>query len=218
MNKSGVWADAPQRLLTMAIGLPIVLGIVFLGEPISTLAAIIVAGIAIYELYHISRLHTKWLGIFIIAAAIYIAFPMTLLIFIRNGTNGLSWTLLLLFTNWTTDSMALVGGRMFGKHKLAPRISAGKTWEGAEVGFISGCCAGWIVGGIAGLPIAIVLISAPVVALMTILGDLFESRIKRLFEVKDTSHLLPGHGGFLDRLDGLLLALPVFYVIIGIGA
>ncbi len=216
MNKSGVWADTPQRLLTMAVGLPIILGIVFVGTPLSTIAVIIVSSIAVYELYHISHLGRKWLWLFLIGAVIYIIFPMTLLVLIRNSDKGLSWTLLLLITNWTTDSMALVGGRMFGKRKLAPRISSGKTWEGAEVGFISGCCAGWLIGVIAILPTIIVLIAPPVVAIMTILGDLLESRIKRGFKVKDASHLLPGHGGFLDRLDGLLLALPVFFVIISL--
>lgn len=214
MTKSGVWADTPQRLLTVLIGLPIVLGIVFAGAPVSTIAIIIITLISIIELYTISHVHGRRLGFFITGVTIYIVFPMTLLMFIRDGKNGLEWTLLLFFANWTTDTFALLGGRMFGKHKLAPRISAGKTWEGAKIGFISGCCAGWIVGLIADLPFIIVLIAPPIVAIMTILGDLLESRIKRLLNVKDTSQLLPGHGGFLDRIDGLLLAIPIFYIII----
>ncbi|MCU0481126.1 MAG: phosphatidate cytidylyltransferase [Anaerolineae bacterium] len=214
MTKSGVWADTPQRLLTVLIGLPIVLGIVFLGAPLSTITIIIIATIAIIELYTISHVHGRWIGFFIMGVAIYIVFPMSLLIAIRDGENGLEWTLLLFFTNWGTDTFALLGGRMFGKRKLAPKISAGKTWEGAEIGFISGCCAGWIVGLTAGLPFLTVLIAPPIVSIMTILGDLLESRIKRLLNAKDSSHLLPGHGGFLDRIDGLLLAIPIFYIII----
>jgi len=214
MTKSGLWADTPQRLLTVVIGLPIVLGIVFAGAPLSTVAIIIIAGIASIELYTISHVNLQRLSLFIIGILIYIGFPMFLLILIRDGQHGLEWTLLLFFTNWATDTFALLGGRMFGKHKLAPRISAGKTWEGAEIGFISGCCAGWIVGLTAGLPLGTVIIAPPMVSVMTIIGDLLESRIKRLLKVKDASHLLPGHGGFLDRIDGLLLAIPVFYAII----
>lgn len=216
MAQSDKWADTPQRVMTAIIGLPIVIGAVIIGSPISTILIVLVACIAVYELYGISNLKKRWLGLFSIGAFIYIGIPMMLLVIIRDGENGFAYTLLLLITNWTTDSMALIGGRLFGKHKLAPHISSGKTWEGALTGFVIGYYTGGLVGIIAQLPIDIILTAPPLVACMTILGDLLESRIKRLFNVKDASHLLPGHGGFLDRLDGLLLAIPIFYLIINL--
>ncbi|PJF29314.1 MAG: phosphatidate cytidylyltransferase [Phototrophicales bacterium] len=214
MTQSDKWADVPQRLLTAIIGLPIVLAGLFIGSPISTIGIILIALIAMFELYHISHINKQWQGLFLMGMVIYIGIPMGLLVVIRDGENGLSYTLLLLITNWTTDSMALIGGRLFGKHKVAPHISSGKTWEGVIIGFISACIAGWLVGILARLSPTIIIIAPPMVACMTILGDLLESRIKRLFHVKDASQLLPGHGGFLDRIDGLLLAIPIFYLII----
>lgn len=216
MAQSDKWADTPQRVRTALFGLPIVIGAIVIGSPISTILIFIVACISAYELYHISHLKKRWLGLFSIGAFIYIGIPMMMLVIIRDGENGFAYTWLLLITNWTTDSMALIGGRLFGKHKLAPHISSGKTWEGAGIGFASACIMGWLVGIIAQLPIGITLIAPPAIACMTILGDLLESRIKRFFKVKDASHLLPGHGGFLDRLDGLLLAIPIFYLIINL--
>lgn len=212
-HRSGIWSDAPQRLLTTAIGLPIILGVIIIGAPLSTLVIIGVSGIAIYELYRLSQVQKKWLWLFCVAVSLYICLPMLLLNFIRDGADGMLWTLFLLVTNWSTDTFALIGGRLFGKRKLAPRISAGKTWEGAIIGFLSGCCAGWIVGNMAELPLHIILIASPIIALMTILGDLLESQIKRFFNAKDAGQLLPGHGGFLDRIDGLLLAIPPFYIL-----
>ncbi len=214
--QSDKWADTPQRVMTAIIGLPIVIGAVIIGSPVSTILSFLVACIAIYELYHISHLKKRWLGVFSIGAFVYIGIPMMLLVIIHDGENGIAYTLLLLITNWTTDSMALIGGRLFGKHQLAPHISSGKTWEGAGIGFVSACVAGWLVGLIAQLPLGIIVIAPPCIACMTILGDLLESRIKRFFKVKDASQLLPGHGGFLDRLDGLLLAIPIFYLIINL--
>lgn len=213
-DRSDKWADAPQRLLTAVIGLPIVIGVAVIGSPVSTILVIIVTGICLYELYHMSHRKKRWLGLIWLGALAYIGIPMMLLVHIRDNQNGLAYTLFLFITNWTTDSMALIGGRLVGKHPLAPHISSAKTWEGAGIGFTSACLLGWLVGHVGQLPSAIVIMAPPAIACMTIIGDLLESRIKRLFNVKDASQLLPGHGGFLDRIDGLLLAIPIFYLII----
>lgn len=114
---------------------------------------------------------------------------------------------------WISDVMAYVAGSLWGKHKLAPKISAGKTWEGAASGFIFTLLTGyifqkylftddrvnWIIIG------AIVAVGAP-------LGDLIESKLKRFFEVKDSGKLMPGHGGFLDRLDSFIFVIPMVYL------
>ncbi len=147
----------------------------------------------------------------LLVGALYIGVPLAALITIRNTPDGLAWILMLLICNWGTDSFALVGGRMFGRTKLAPNISAGKTIEGAATGFVCGVLAGALVGVGFGLPMGAVLVLNPIIALFTIIGDLVESVFKRHYQVKDTGGLLPGHGGFLDRIDGLILAIVPFY-------
>jgi phosphatidate cytidylyltransferase len=127
--------------------------------------------------------------------------------------NGHRWLLLALAIVWAADSGAYFAGRKFGKVKLAPRISPNKTVEG----LIGGAVAGMIVA-VAAAPFAGASVKqlpyVAVVAVWTILfsvvGDLFESLLKRHVGVKDSSHLIPGHGGVLDRVDSILAALPVF--------
>jgi phosphatidate cytidylyltransferase len=108
---------------------------------------------------------------------------------------------------WGTDILAYFVGRAVGGPKLAPRISPGKTWSGAIGGTLSGVIAGcvviWLVGEQlhAGLVLFTIFLS-----IFSQIGDLFESYIKRRFGVKDSSHLIPGHGGVMDRVDGLVFA------------
>lgn len=127
--------------------------------------------------------------------------------------NGHRWLLVALVIVWAADSGAYFVGRQFGKHKLSPRISPNKTVEGLLGGLAAGLAVG--VGGalFAGAQVA----QLPAVALITVIavgasvvGDLYESLLKRHVGAKDSSNLLPGHGGILDRLDGVLAALPVF--------
>ncbi|MDE2114220.1 MAG: CDP-archaeol synthase [Hyphomicrobiales bacterium] len=109
---------------------------------------------------------------------------------------------------WGTDVMAYFGGRLIGGPKLWPRISPSKTWSGTLVGIASGALLGlflcWLAGK-AGAP-GFVLGLGLILAIGAQMGDLFESAIKRRFGVKDSSPLIPGHGGFMDRLDGFIFA------------
>lgn len=117
---------------------------------------------------------------------------------------------------WVADIAAYFSGRAFGRHKLAPSISPGKTWEGAGGGAIAVIAYAIAVGCLTDrLPLLMphYLLAALGLLLLTavsILGDLFESLVKRQAGVKDSSALLPGHGGVLDRIDSLTSALPVF--------
>jgi phosphatidate cytidylyltransferase len=120
--------------------------------------------------------------------------------------------LVLLGILWVGDAAALYGGRMLGKHPLAPTISPRKTVEGAFAGIIASVIAGvtlgvWLAGESPGALVAGSIIAAGAGQL----GDLAESALKRSAGTKESSPLLPGHGGMLDRLDGLLFAAPVFY-------
>ena len=113
---------------------------------------------------------------------------------------------------WIGDTAAYYGGRSFGRHLLAPRVSPKKTVQGAVFGLVGSVLAG-VIGGmwILGEPWLKLAEISVLTAIVGQLGDLAESVLKRSVGVKDSSSILPGHGGILDRLDSLLLAAPVFY-------
>ena len=142
-----------------------------------------------------------------------VGIALSSLYLIREGQDGLAWILFLLASNWGTDIFALIGGRLWGKRKLAPKISAGKTVEGAIAGVVMGTVGGVSVALVAGLPIwAFVL--AFCITFVTILGDLSESKLKRFYNVKDSGSILPGHGGVLDRIDGLIPSSIFLFIIL----
>jgi phosphatidate cytidylyltransferase len=121
---------------------------------------------------------------------------------------------------WVADISAYFVGRAFGRHKLAPAISPGKTWEGASGAILGGLLYVFLLRQYGNLPLtlsvaAIVPVTAVLVAI-SIIGDLFESMIKRQAGVKDSSQLLPGHGGVLDRIDSLTSTLPLVVAAFGL--
>ncbi len=129
---------------------------------------------------------------------------------------GHHWLMFALMVNWIGDTGAYYVGRKFGKHKMAPRVSPGKSWEGAAASAVTG-----VIFGLIYLPLAIP--STPVWAAGAIalaanaagqVGDLAESALKRGAGVKDSGTMLPGHGGMLDRLDSSLFAIPVVYTLV----
>ena len=124
--------------------------------------------------------------------------------------------LLLLVTIVVSDTMQFYGGRRFGRRRLAPAVSPGKTVEGAFCGAVGAamafaCVGSWWLPGLA--PIARVALGITLGAI-GMAGDLFESHLKRASGVKDSSGLIPGHGGVLDRIDALLFAAPVYYTVV----
>ncbi|MCF7222665.1 phosphatidate cytidylyltransferase [Marilutibacter chinensis] len=135
-----------------------------------------------------------------------------------NGDAGHRWLLVALAIVWAADSGAYfagrrLGGRLFKGRKLAPRISPNKTFEGLLGGLLAGVAAGVGFGLFAGAPPAQlpwVVLASVIAVLFSVIGDLFESLLKRHVGLKDSGHLIPGHGGVLDRLDGVLAALPAF--------
>jgi phosphatidate cytidylyltransferase len=145
------------------------------------------------------------------AGAFYIGIPCLSLIWIRtdwdNGMVAVFWLLVLV---WAADSGAYAAGRLIGGPKMAPRISPNKTWAGLGGCVVAAAGAGAAVAKVAGLDadgvVNAVVISA-LIGLVSQGGDLVESAIKRHFKVKDSSSLIPGHGGVLDRVDALLAAI-----------
>ncbi len=129
--------------------------------------------------------------------------------------NGPTWALFALLIVWMADSGAYFVGVRFGKRKLAPRISPGKSWEGFFGGLLATVLLAVVALSFLGLrwtSLPDLLLLTLVTALFSVAGDLFESLLKRHAGAKDSSHLIPGHGGVLDRVDSLLAALPVFVV------
>jgi phosphatidate cytidylyltransferase len=148
-----------------------------------------------------------------LAAPVYVGVPMALLVLI-HALGAWPATLLLVALVVVSDSAQYYSGRAFGRHPLAPAISPKKTIEGAVGGLIAGVLFMTFVGSTvfpAAPVVSLGMIGALLVAL-GIAGDLFESRLKRAAGMKDSSALIPGHGGILDRIDALLFAAPAFYL------
>ena len=144
----------------------------------------------------------------------YVGLTAVALIWLRaDGFAGRRDVLFLLLVVWATDIFAYVAGRLVGGPKLAPAISPGKTWSGAAGGLLGALLVGAVMAaGFAGLALAAVLsvvAQAAVLSVVAQAGDLLESALKRRFGVKDSGKLIPGHGGALDRLDGVLTAAPL---------
>lgn len=128
---------------------------------------------------------------------------------------GLAWLMFVLVTTWMTDVFAYLVGRKWGRIKLIPHVSPGKTREGAIAGLIGGAASGAIAAYVFGVPVplAISLLMGAVVATGAMIGDLVESLIKREIGIKDMGSVIPGHGGLLDRVDALLVTVPLtFYM------
>ena len=169
-----------------------------------------------------------------------VALPLALLVQIRNmwvgAVPGTVWILYLLAVVWAGDTCAMYAGKAIGRHKMSPRISPGKTWEGAIASVIGGVAAGTLIylkayGISTGLAayglieptqvyrnltrpahVGTIVILSALINIAAQLGDLVESLIKRGAGVKDSGSLLPGHGGMFDRIDALLFAVPVFWI------
>lgn len=139
---------------------------------------------------------------------IYIGAPTLATLWLRDGEDGFAWTALLFAVTWSADTGAFLVGSALKGPKLEPRLSPKKTWSGLFGGLLAGTTAGFLIPLFVDLPIS--QATAGVIGLVgsaaTVAGDLWESALKRRFGVKDSGGLIPGHGGLLDRVDGLMFA------------
>lgn len=169
-----------------------------------------VASLLAFAAYLVNRA-TGWL----VGGIIYAGAPSASLAFLRGADDGGFLAALILFaTVWATDIFAYFVGRSLGGPKLAPSISPGKTWSGAIGGLAAAVAAAMAVAawyGPAGSPVFPVVIA--LVSIWSQLGDLFESWVKRRFGVKDSGTMIPGHGGMMDRVDGLAAGAIALYMI-----
>lgn len=132
------------------------------------------------------------------------------LVYVRQQINGAWLVLLLMLIVAVADSGGYFAGRRFGKHKLAPAVSPGKTWEGFAGGFVANCLLALILSQMLDVSLLLMLVLIVPTSLISVLGDLLESMVKRHAGAKDSGSILPGHGGILDRVDGITAGAPVF--------
>lgn len=197
--------ELPGTLLPVMVAATAVLTAA--GYGVAALAALIVVGAAVAAGAARGGQGSRWLA----GGIVYVGVAAIATVWLRlRGPAGLGNMLFVILIVWASDSGAYLFGRLVGGPKLAPRISPSKTWAGAVGGLAFAVLAGLLVAvGFVGAP-------SPLVALVSIAlgtasqgGDLLESAIKRHFGAKHSGTLIPGHGGLLDRLDGVLAAAPV---------
>jgi len=204
-----------SRLLGTIAGIILSGGFFYLEEP-ALFAGIAGAGFSfcLYKIVtfknqenHYSDLTKHFIGIFVIV------FLISHLIWLRGLYQGRLLFFFLLTMVYSGDTFAFYGGTLLGKHKLAPRISPGKTQEGAILGLI-GSVLGGLVFAFFFFPktsIMVIIFLAGIAGILGQLGDLWESALKREAKVKDSGNFFPGHGGVLDRLDSLFFSAPFLY-------
>lgn len=157
-----------------------------------------------------SDIAARW----IFAGGLYVGLAVVALVVLRQGPHGFGVIVFVLLTAWASDTAAFFVGRRLRGPKLWPSVSPSKTWSGAIGGFVAAVGLGALVAAFLGAPIsAVTLLLAAVVAVSAQLGDLLESALKRHFMVKDAGTLIPGHGGVMDRVDGIVAASMVLAVI-----
>ena len=188
------------------------LGLAGLGLIVVLVAAIISALLAFGERGHMAAF-----------GALYAGLPAVALVWLYRGdAAGYLAVLFILLTVWATDTGAYFAGRLIGGHKLMPRVSPNKTWSGLAGGIAAGALVG--VGfalARADLALGHMIVAGGLLGAVSQAGDLLESALKRAYGVKDASTLIPGHGGFMDRIDGLsaaALAAAIFAVAVNIQA
>ena len=196
--------------------LPVAVGAAWVGG-VAFIALVVLAGIAmLWEWWRFPRQSATqpaaWTRgpLWVLLGLIYVILPCAALIWLRQtpevGRHIVFW---LFCAVWATDTGAYAAGRSIGGPKLIPRISPNKTWAGLLGGMVSAGIAGGLVASLdPAMPALMLAALAALVAVVAQAGDFMESAVKRYFGAKDSSQLIPGHGGVLDRLDGLLFAAP----------
>lgn len=182
----GIYLFSPAWIFTLTLGV---------------IAAIIV----LFEWKNLYNPHKLWFWLFL---PLYPVLPFVLLMYLNHVPEYRVLLLYLFLLAFAHDTAAYIAGSLFGYHKICPSISPKKTWEGAAGGFIAVIIALEFVLYQRGAErsLLFVLLCALAASFVFVVGDLVESRLKRRAGIKDSGNLLPGHGGFLDRFDGILFA------------
>ncbi|MFI4988772.1 MAG: phosphatidate cytidylyltransferase, partial [Alphaproteobacteria bacterium] len=177
------------------------------------LAAVLITALGALLVYGAAKVWGAGNGLWRAAGALYVGIPSTALLWLR-GDSGAYAVLWLFLVVWATDIGAYACGRLIGGPRLAPRLSPNKTWAGLVGGLLAASAVGALLAPALGVPARGLLVGlSAILSLVSQAGDLLESALKRHFGVKDTSALIPGHGGLFDRVDGVLAAAPAAAVL-----
>lgn len=253
-------------MLTAGLGIPILLGLIYVGGWVLAAGTAAMAAIGVFELHRMfqnrglsffPRLAVVWTWALLAAplagisaelvlsagwgvaaiwtltfaegsgfqgalttswGAMYLGWFFSFMNAIRGLPHGRALLFGVFLVVWSTDTLAFFGGRAWGRARLLPRVSPGKTWVGAIIGTVAGTLAGVVATVAVGQPWPEGLLVGVGISVVGQLGDLVESNLKRWCGVKDSGSLLPGHGGILDRFDSALFALPLaYYLFRGLG-
>ncbi len=194
-----------QQGVMLAAGLVLALTLGYLGKVEWALMVLLPIAVVLALLGQFWGRGMVWpvLGLF------WLGLPCLALMWLRMGDQGMLAVLWLLLSVWSCDTGAYISGRSIGGPKLAPRISPNKTWAGLLGGILAAMVASVLLALISGSGSTVLFaIQGALLALISQCGDLAESSLKRRFDVKDSGNLIPGHGGILDRVDGVLFAAP----------
>jgi phosphatidate cytidylyltransferase len=210
----------------LALGLALVWGLVLAAAPASRtpplLGLAVFAGLAVPLLRGLAvgpRPGGLQVWLSTSGGVLYVGWPLAHLELLRALPGGAGWLVLVVACTWATDTGAYLVGASVGRRKLAPSVSPGKTVEGAFGALALTTPVGVLVGAAVGLPLGVGALAALALGLSFVaqVGDLTESYIKRLAGAKDSGKLLPGHGGLLDRIDGLMwAAVAAYYIALGV--
>jgi phosphatidate cytidylyltransferase len=214
------------RILSALVLIPLVIGTIYVGGIFFDAFVIAAFVLSMIELRNMaSRLSPRML--YVVVGGLYFLLSFSLFDLLRDGTNGLYLTFTLMIVIWASDTVAYISGRLIGGPKLAPAVSPNKTWAGM-IGSMIGAAAAFsllllypekmpdlIAANVSAVPAspALLIFYGAILGVVGQMGDLLESWIKRKAGLKDSGKLIPGHGGVLDRIDALLLVIPVFYAI-----
>ncbi len=208
------WGSVSTARLSLGVlgvqvlGLIVLIAFMVLHLPVWALVAAIITIILVFVVAAQSGQSLRW-SFF---GTIYVYIPIAALVWLRDYADmGFAWTIWTLVIVWATDIGGYIFGKSLGGPRLAPRVSPKKTWAGLIGGAIFASAAAVALGWYFELPLSITLlaIGGGVLAVWAQIGDLVESGFKRRFGVKDSGSLIPGHGGVLDRVDGLVFVAPL---------
>ena len=200
--------DLPQRTITAVIYAVVVLVAVFAPPPYFAAVLLVAAALGFLELMALRRA-----GVLVIVEGVLLIAGCVSLYFLRSLGDPSGSLLVTILAVWAADVTAYLVGSSFGKRKIAPAVSPGKTWEGTLAGFVSAGAVVLLAVAPTGIYVWAVL-AALTIGPVAFGGDLVESWLKRRAGVKDSGTLLPGHGGMLDRIDSLIAVAPLVALLI----
>lgn len=202
---SAQWGDLGPRVASAAVMLAVGGAALWIGGWVFAALIVLAVVAMLWELWSMTLRQGRD-GVIALFYGVAILLAGAALIWLRCQPQGLVLTLWLLAVVIASDIMGYFAGRLLGGPKFWPRISPKKTWSGTIAGWMGALIVGWAFSGALG---SVVILFSPIVAFAGQMGDIAESAIKRRVGVKDSSNLIPGHGGVLDRFDAVILAVLV---------